>query len=295
MATEQENNDQISDSEMFDQAFEDEPKVEKEPEAKPEPEETKEAKAERERDDKGRFKSKETDEEPAAEIEAQPEPEPKQEPERQDQIPSWRLKEEADARREWQQRAEAEAQQRQALQNQLWQLQQQLQSQQKPEEPVDIFADPQNWEQSFQQKLDQRMREQEGNFSLRLAKYKHGETFDQAWQAMVDRTQSGDDSIRQHVIGSPDPGETLVNWYKRESVISQVGDDPTAYRSKVLEDALKDPEFLAKALEAAKATAQQKPETKVQLPPSLNKATSSAPSGHSTGVSDSDMFEHATR
>ena len=179
-ATEQENTDQISDSEMFDQAFEDEPKVEKEPEAAKEPEKTEEAKAERERDDKGRFVSKEAkaeDDEPAAEVEAEPEPEPKSESER---IPSWRLKEEADARREWQQKAEAEAQQRQALQHHLWQMQQQLQSQQKPEEPIDIFQDPQNWEQSFQARMEQKMREQEGNFSLRLAKYKHGEAFDQA-------------------------------------------------------------------------------------------------------------------
>src|SRR4029079_8972977 len=162
-------------------------------------------------------------------------------------IPSWRLKEEADARREWQQRAEAAEREREQFRQQMWQWQQRQQPQ-APQEPVDIFADPQKWEQTFEQRLLAKQRELEGNFSLRMAALKHGQgTFDEAYKALSDAVMRGDTATHQQIINSPDPGETLVNWHKREKTMALVGPDPEAFVKKALEEALNNPEFLAQA------------------------------------------------
>jgi hypothetical protein len=288
--------DQISDADVFNEAIADAPKVETEA---PEKEQTEEAKAEdRVRDEKGRFVAKDKDEEPgdesppvaeAALEEAPPEP-VKEKP---DHIPSWRLKEEADARREAMQRAEAAERTAQQFQAQLAQLQQQLQALQPQPEPIDIFANPEAYTARVEQTMEQRLKAMEGNFSLRLAHYKHGELFGEAWQEMTSRTQSGDDSMRQQVLASNDPGETLVTLYQREKVVKEVGPDPIAYKSKILEEALKDPQFLAKAMQTARQTAGAQPtNNKIDLPPSLNKVAS-AHSGDDGDDSDSSVFNYA--
>lgn len=249
-----------------------------------------EAKEGRERDGKGRFVSKapdETSEVAEAEVAA-----PVVETKPEDKVPERIPLAEYLAERE---KRQNEQRQREALQQQLWQLRQELQAKNAPPpEPVDIFADPQKWEQSFEQKLLSKQRELEGNFSLRLAAYKHGEKFQEAWNALVERAQSGDDSIRQQVINSPDPGETLVNWYKREETLKLVGDEPEAFAEKILNEALENPEFLARAIEKAKGKAATQP-TQVHLPPSLNKGSASVGKTDAADMSDAGLWQSVWR
>jgi hypothetical protein len=282
--------EELNDQELFDEAVATEPVAEAPP--KEEAEAKEETKAERERDEKGRFVPKEG-KEPSAEevvsanVEA-PTPIETPKEERPDhRIPLTELLNE----REKRQRAEQE---RAAIQQQYYQMQQQLQAMQQPQEPIDIFANPEAYTQSIEQTMSSRLRAMEGNFSLRLASYKHGDTFQEAWQEMVGRTQAGDDSIRQQVLQSPDPGETLVQLYQREKVVKEVGPDPTAYRNKVREDALNDPEFLAKALEKARGVAGTQSTQKIHLPPSLNKVAASH-SGDNDDASDRGVYSYATR
>jgi hypothetical protein len=285
--------DQISDADVFKEAVADAPKVETEA---PEKEQTEEVKTEdRTRDEKGRFVAKDKDEEgespPVAEAaleEAPQEDTPKEERKQDHRIPLTELLNEREKRQNAERRAEA-------IEQRFLEAQRQIQAaQQKPEEPIDIFADPDAYRARVEQTIEQRFKAQEGNFSLRLAHYKHGDLFTEAWEAMADRTRSGDDSLRQQVIASSDPGETLVRLYQREKTLSEVGTDPVAYKSKVLEDALKDPQFLEKALQAARqsAGAQPKPNNKIDLPPSLNKVAS-AHSGADGDDSDSSIFSYA--
>lgn len=300
MAELQENSD-LSQSEIFNQAI---AAPEKEPE---QPENTTdepkdastEAKEGRARDDKGRFTKAATDqpEEVVPEAEAEPEVEaPAEKPEKsaEHQIPSWRLAEEAQAKREALERLQAEQRQREHLQQQLWQLQQQMEAAKKPQEPIDLFADPQAYQSHVEQTMTQRLREMEGNFSLRLAAYKHGDTFQQAWTEMTSRTQSGDDSMRQQVINSPDPGETLVQLYKRDQTVKLVGDDPEAFIAKALDEALDNPEFLARALEKAKGVAKAQPTQQIKMPASINKATGGGLS-ETEDYSDEAIFRQAMR
>ncbi len=95
----------------------------------------------------------------------------------------------------------------------------------------------------------------------------------------------------------PDPVAVAMDWYQSDSVMRETGGDIKSYRTKVLEEALKDPEYLAKAVEAARGRASV-PGTvpPVKLPPSLTKAPGSgAPDLSDDDVSDRSLFSHATK
>jgi hypothetical protein len=283
----QETIESISDADVFKDAIAPEPVAEAKPESEAKAE-ADEGKPERERDEKGRFKPKDEggDENPpaVAALEVPADEQPKAE-KPDHRIPLTELLNE----REKRQNAERE---RQAYEQQLYQLQQQLQQYQQPKEPIDIFADPQAYTQSIEQTMSERMRAMEGNFSLRLAAYKHGDTFTEAFQDVMARPIN--DPMRQQVINSPDPGETLVQLYQRERTYKEVGTDPTAYKSKVLEEALKDPEFLARAMQSARQTASAQPNNKIDLPPSLNKVAA-AHYGGGDDDSDRSVYSFATK
>jgi hypothetical protein len=277
MDTEQENT--VSDESMYDAAITPDPT----------PVEA-EVKEDRARDELGRFAAKEEQEEAPPVVEAEPVVEPQAE-KVDHRIPLTELLNEREKR-------QAEQRQREALQRELEQLRQQMQPAKPKQEAPDQFQDPQGynnyWENRLaeqQQSFQQSLRNQEANVSLRLAHIQHGELFEKAYQALLDTAEKGDKTAAQAVANSPDPGKTLVNWYKREQVMAQVGDNPEEYVQKKLEEALSDPEFLAKALEKARGVASTQP-TQVKLPPSLNKATAARSAGDND-QSDLSMYHHA--
>jgi hypothetical protein len=274
MDTEQENTDQTEES-LYDAAIAPDPT----------PAEA-EVTEDRARDERGRFAAKEEKEEVPPVAEAAPiEPQAEKVDHR---IPLTELLNEREKR-------QSEQRQREALQRELEQLRQQMQPQKQPEPVPDQFANPDAYNQYWAQQLDalraesqQSKREQEANFSLRLARMEHGaELFDAAYQAVL-----ANPNAAREVAASPDPGQTMVDWYKREQVIAQVGTNPEEYVQKKLEEALSDPEFLAKALERARGVASTQP-TQVKLPPSLNKAASASRSDDTADMSDRGLYHHA--
>ncbi len=251
----------------------------------PEPVETPEAKEERVRDERGRFAAKE--ESPPV-VEEQPVIEAPKEERADHRIPLTELLNEREKR-------QAEARRAQQLQHELEALRQQMQP---PKQIPDQFQDPEAYNQHWEQRIaeqnmsvEQRFRNQEANFSLRLAHMQHGETFEKAYAALLDAAEKGDRAAAQAVANSPDPGATLVNWYRREQTLQQVGPDPEAFVQKKLEEALNDPQFLAKAIEKARATASTQP-SQVKLPPSLNKVAGSRADTDSD-MSDGAMYRNA--
>jgi hypothetical protein len=280
MDTEQENT--VSDESMYDAATAPEPT----------PVEA-EAREDRARDERGRFAAKEEAPQEAPAPVAEAAPVAPQAEKVDHRIPLTELLSEREKR-------QTEQRQREALQRELDQLRQQMQPQKQPEPVPDQFANPDAyndyWKQQLtqqQQTVDQRFREQEANFSLRLAHMQHGEKFEAAYQALLDQSANGDKTAAQQVANSPDPGRTLMNWYQREQVIAQVGTNPEEYVQKKLEEALSDPEFLAKALERARGVASTQP-TQIKLPPSLNKAASASRSDDTSDMSDGSLYHHAT-
>lgn len=248
----------------------------------------------------GRFTAKEKPEPEKAEPEVQPE---KADADDQGQIPSWRLREVAEERRAAKAEAEQAKREADALKAEMAQLRQQMQQQPKPEakqEEIDPLIDPQGFAKRMQDSFDKRLQEIQLNNNLAIAHVKHGEKFEKAYNAFLQAAQQGDRATYQSVMQSPNPGEAMVRWHMNQEALKEFGPDPSAYKQKLQDELLKNPDFLAKAVEAARASAgaQPKQNTVTQLPPSLSRATGSQRATSvedDTDNSDTAVFNYAFR
>ena len=186
---------------------------------------------------------------------------------------------------------------------QLRALQAQVQQREHPPQIPDVIADPNAYHQHVTQTFEDRLRNMEANFSFRLAHQVHGETFEKAYGEMIGRAERGDPSVVRAVMQSPDPGAAMVNWFRREQTLSQVGDDPNAWFDKQLDERLKDQKYAGTLMEKirggiAPAGAQQQNGggSVVQIPPSLNTMAASSPTLPNGGdMSDASLWHHAFR
>ncbi len=258
-----------------------------------------EAKPERARDETGKFvkASPEAPTEVASPTDTQPAVEtstPEAKPDAQ--VPSWRLAEEANRRREAEQQlAEMRAEMRSIQQMQLAQQRQQMPQQ----EPVDPFADPQGFAQSIQGGFEAKLRELQLQHSLQFARFAHKEVFDKAYENFVDYAhRTRDQATYQRVMTSGDPGEALVQWHKEQELHKELGgSDLNSFMAKRQEEWLKDPAVQAKVIEAFKATQQSaQPSNITNLPPSLSRVASSSPShDENSDWSQEAIFKHAMK
>jgi hypothetical protein len=107
-------------------------------------------------------------------------------------------------------------------------------------------------------------------------------------------------SLAAQMRASSDPVSVAMKWHQGRRLWETTGGDPDAYKQRILDEAMKNPEFQAKVIEAARgqAPAQTGSRPNIQLPPSLNKA---AGSGTSTAAADDNdtsdraLFAHAMR
>ena len=60
----------------------------------------------------------------------------------------------------------------------------------------------------------------------------------------------------QRAMGSHDPYGVITKWHQDREVLTQIGGDLGTYRTKILEEAMKDPEFQKRVIQAAKGQAQ---------------------------------------
>jgi hypothetical protein len=122
------------------------------------------------------------------------------------------------------------------------------------------------------------------SLSLQLASGRHGDTFNAAIAEIAKLDQQNPDNQRlvAQLYNSPNPGEAVVQWHKRNVTLREVGDDPAAFRQKITtetrEALMKDPEFRKQLIASLQAEASGetngsgRPNTSVRLPPSLNRA-----------------------
>lgn len=237
------------------------------------------------RDDAGRF---------AAKDEEQPAPvEPPEQTERPGFVPSHRLKEEADRAR----RVESENAELRKL---LLQMNQPRQPETvKPEQPVpDIFEAPDQWaDHRIKATVDpvmQQMRTVLMHNAKLVASSIHGaDKITAAEAAFNEAAQRGavDPADYQRVQNDPNPFDAAVRWYERQSLLSEIGADPQAYRQKIIAD------YLASqgGGQPNTAPAQAAGGTVVKLPPSVNRMTSAASDrGPAQDVGDMELFNATT-
>lgn len=156
----------------------------------------------------------------------------------------------------------------------------------------DIFEDPKGFTKSIRDtvqsevgKVLNTVRQASVATSFEIAHIRHGDAFPQAMEAVnkLKIDNPSDRMVVQDIYNSPNPGEALVSWHKRNKTLAEVGDDPAAYRERVAKETrealLKDPEFrkqLIADMRGEAATGDDgRPRTTTRLPKSLNGAQGS--------------------
>lgn len=224
-----------------------------------------------------------------------PEPIPAQAPTRDaDGVPSWRLREEADARRAAEERAQAYERKLQEYEAHL--------ARQQPQKVPDWFENPDAAMQEalvrWMGPIVQDQRAQAIHNSRMIAGLVHGkENVDEAEAAFMKAHASGtlDKMDYERVVQSPNRYDAVVNWHRRETVVSSVGNDPNEWFVKTLDQHLADPRFQAAVMERIRGSAATRPGT-TRLPPSLSGKTASmgnADDGAGGDLSDASLFDFA--
>lgn len=174
----------------------------------------------------------------------------------------------------------------------------------KPEVPPDLFENPTAFAEYVQkgaaaqvQTLSKQMEDMRVNMSMENAHVRHKETFDAAFQTVqkLDPKNPDNQAIVRRIYASPNPGEALVNWHKRNETLREVGDDPAAYKARIAEDARKalreDPEFRKQLLADLRAEAETgddgRARTTIKLPQSLNRAAG----GNTRAPNDLEIYD----
>ena len=274
-----------SDQDIFRSAMAEEPKAE--PEAQSE---------EKPRDELGRFAPKQADDADAAPTQQQPEQvkeQPVVEPSKDEaQVPSWRLREQREELEARLTRELEQAERRHKAQFEQW-----VQSQQPKQEPVDFFANPDAAIDQRVAPIESRFEQLASRLVLRASKAEamatHGvasvQEMEQAIGKAMQEQHPDMPVLSMQMRNSDDPVGVAMSWYKRDKLLRDTGGDLGKYETTLQEKLLKDPAFQAKAMEAWRAQASQPGNpSKVQIPPSLNRASGSAGNGADEGGDMSD-------
>jgi hypothetical protein len=173
-------------------------------------------------------------------------------------VPSGRFREESEARR----RAERE---RDELRTRLDAMSRQPPPQQRQEPPkkLELFDNPQGFiKQELQPFLEQiraDFQSQREAQSLDWAMRSHGEEkVGAARRALEEGMARGDQQAwgaYNRAMQSHDPYSHIVKWHQDGETLRSIGGDLTAYRSRILDEAMKDPEFQKRVFDAAKGQA----------------------------------------
>jgi hypothetical protein len=209
------------------------------------------------------------------------------------QVPSWRVREINEEKR----RIAEENERMKAELAEFRRAQQQRQPERKEPEKAnrpDPLLDPDGYAKQVREDIRSELLNERREESLQKAAEDHPDDFKAAYTLAQQRI---DPALRARMQESRDPGKTLLTWYREQKTVQEVGSDPKAWFEKQLEERMKDPAFLAKAVELARGQAQPSSQhrngrPRVELPPTLNgasRANAAAPS-ENDNASDRDLW-----
>lgn len=235
------------------------------------------------RDERGRFA-------PRGQVEGRGQPEREVPP--GEMIPPWRLREEAERRRE-------EADRRQQAEHEAALLRQQVaelaaQIPQPVEDSPDVLIEPERFAATIEHRIQNQFERRFVNGSMGRAHRQYKDEFAQAYRSLAQQ----DDYTRERILAADDPGEAMMDWHRAHSALSQFGADPVAYRGRVANELLADPEFRKHAIETWRSQAagkgNQRPVDAAGLP-SLNRATRAARDTIDLEEDDVEFFQKSLR
>jgi hypothetical protein len=183
-------------------------------------------------------------------------PQGDQAPPQDEFVPSWRLREEREAREAYAGRlAERDRQLSEALNF----IRSSQAAASPPPPPPDPVVDPAAFHNAnahafaaLHQDFQNQLRTVQLENNLQLTRMEVGpELFEAAYHAFID-TASGDQAFARAVVGAPNPGAAMIDWYRQAATLQRIGPDPDAWFDQRKSELLQDPEFLAQAVEAAR-------------------------------------------
>jgi hypothetical protein len=279
----------ISNEELFNHALSDEvPEVTAEDTAQPQGQD-------QPRDEHGRFAEKAAEAQArteATETEQKPDTKPAESKE-EAQVPSWRLRELREAREAAERRASD-------LERQLAQFRQ---KQPEPQQRPDLFENPDGFvKANVREEIDpitSQLNQMREFYSRTDAEREFGaEKVRAAYEALGDGLKANDPEAvmtYQRAMQSIHPFREIANWHKQREIVSEIGGDPQAWFQKQLEAKLADDKFKAELAAKLNPAPQEKPKPVFNVPPSLNRATASAPTLDEGGdLSNESLFKFAT-
>ena len=259
-----------------------------------------------------------------AEAEATTKETPESQQDRQGRVPAGRLREQSERARA----AEAErdalraqlAEKQAASERELAELKAQMQgfmaAQRQAPQPVvkpqeaptpetvpDLFENPTAYVEYVNKTIEkqtaalqEQLRRANLETNLQMARVRHGEAYEKAEAALkgLDYSNRENVDLVRRLESSPNPGEALVAWHKRNEVLREVGEDPAAYKARIAEETRKalaaDPTFRQELLAALRGEAETgdngRPRTITRVPPALARA-----SGNSGRGADLDIYD----
>lgn len=242
------------------------------PDATPTPEPAAPVEGPTSRDDKGRFAAK-------AEPVAAPTPAPQAAPtpetvEQQPNgfVPIKALDAERGKRKELEDRYDRDMQE---LRAQLARLSQPQKPAEPPAPPPTLWDAPDEFIKHQISPIEQRIRDMNERVSERLAVKEHGaETVTEAksWIEQNVHTPLGQ-RVLAELMQSDDPFEDLVKQYKSQSIMTEIGSDPEAYKQKIIQ------EYLAQQQPTPQAQPQAPQPAAPVMPTSFAAAPTSGPRG----------------
>jgi hypothetical protein len=234
----------------------------------------------------------------------QPEPKPVEEkgeepkPDVDPLVPSQRLREEREARG----RLERE---RDELRARLAAFEVQPKPQ-TAQQKLDVFDNPSAFVQQevtpLLERMEARMQAQTESMSANFAATYYGaDKVSEARSALQQGLFAGDpnaQAVHQAALRHPDPYGLITRWHMERQMLSQIGGDLESYNQRTLQEALRNPEFLKQALEAAKGQAVgqiNRPVIQSKIPtlPSLSDIGAAGGDEGPTEASDEALFRAA--
>jgi len=188
-------------------------------------------------------------------------------------VPSWRVREINEEKRAAQAERDAFKAERDRFAYEQQEFRRRLQQLETPEaQPTkpDPLLDPQGYQEFLERRFDERLLNERREYSLQMARKHYKQDFDQAY-ALAQKYV--DPALRARMQQSSDPGETLMQWFAEVKERAEVGGDIVAYKKRIRDEALKDPEFRKAAMEAWQGeapTTDASGRPHVRLAPSLN-------------------------
>lgn len=172
----------------------------------------------------------------------------------------------------------------------------------------DLITDPDGFAEYIRQDTESRGSEIERAVQRRLvdmtfedAAEQFGDEFETAFATLRAEVREGDSRTRDRIVNAPNPGKALMRWHRQNAAMHEVGGDLGAYRERVLEEAMENPEFRqrfeARLRGEATRNGNGSGRPTVTGLPSLNRATGSGSAARESNrwESDRELFNNTVR